>query len=51
MDRRLAVQFLDTASLPVGARTVNANYSGDAANAPSTGSITQTVNACTGRGC
>lgn len=48
-DVRTAV--CNTASLPVGARTVNANYSGNAANAPSTGSITQTVNACTGRGC
>lgn len=41
----------NTAALPAGARTVNANYGGDAANAPSSGSIVQTVNACTGRGC
>lgn len=41
----------NTAALPVGARTVNANYGGDAVNAPSSGSIVQTVNACTGRGC
>lgn len=41
----------NTAALPVGARTVNANYGGDAANAPSSGSIVQTINACTGRGC
>ncbi|MEO8753105.1 MAG: Ig-like domain repeat protein [Casimicrobiaceae bacterium] len=37
--------------LAAGVRNINANYSGDAASAASTGSVTQTVNACVGRGC
>ena len=34
-----------------GPHTINANYPGDAASNPSTGSAVQTVNACVGRGC
>lgn len=40
-----------TNSLAVGVHAIDANYSGDPVNAPSTGSASQTVNACVGRGC